>query len=181
MGGKAAFRLDFEPVVNVDEAVKLLPYDTFAEVVFIDQAPYLEKDFGALNAGLSTGDTAVTELDQEDNVIGQFRIEPVDTVHVIALKQPKARPRWTGKKSTFKVVDGQSLVTPPSNLSEFFQYKDTGLYMDIYNYTSGNLSTTKVAFYGWLLTIELLTKKPDVYTPIPVTGYTEKKPGSSGG
>jgi hypothetical protein len=177
MGGKAAFRLDFEPVVNVDECLRLLPYaNEYARVVFIDQAPYTEKDFGTLNTLTSTGDTEVSELYQEDNVIGQFRIEPVDHVQVTALKQPKGRPRWTGKETAFKLVSIQDTVTPPPNLGEFFQYKDTGLWMNVYNPTAGNLATSKVAFYGWLLTLEKLTEIPDVYTPIPVTGYVEKKP-----
>jgi len=182
MGGKAAFRLDFEPVVNVDEVVKLLPFtDEYREVIYIDQAPYLEKDFGALIAGAETGDTAVTELNLEDDVVGQFRIEPVDTVQVTALKQPKARPKWTGKTSAFLVVGANNLVVPPANLSEFFQWKDTGLYMNVKNATAGNLASSKVAFYGWLLVTEKLDKVPDVYTPIPVSGYSERTAKSTGG
>jgi len=177
MVGKAVYREVFEPVVNVGEFLKLLPLKTgnFARVIYIDPAPYTEKDFGAITAGTPLTDKEVTELYQEDTVIGHFRMEPVDKVWITGLKQSKGRPKWTSKKTSFKLVSIQDPVTPPPNLGEIFQYKDTGLFLSLD--APANVATSKIAFYGWLLTIEILETEPDVYTPIPVMGYTETSPG----
>lgn len=78
-----AFRTDFEPIARVDERVLLIPQYKLYEVVWVQAVQPIVKDFGSLTSGSSSTKTELdTELELEENELGQWRIEPIDDVKV---------------------------------------------------------------------------------------------------
>ena len=169
MGGYA-FKEEFEPVALPNEKICLLPDKKYYRVVYVEQLPVVEKDFGAITAGNTLTDQEITELQMNKNELVQVRIEIVDDIE-ITVKQPKSVTRFTTKTTTFKINKYVSLT----NLSEIFSFEDTPkIYFDVKNISGGDLSQSRIRFYGFKYVLEPLTEVPERATYVPVKGYAPR-------
>ncbi len=90
--GKFVYSKDFEPIVKVGEYIKTLPDNKFYQVKYIQPVqPFivslLPEGTSSLSAYGNSGDRVepwkIDKLYLDDNVLGQFRIEPLDDVLVV--------------------------------------------------------------------------------------------------
>jgi len=78
-----AFKPDFEPIARVGEKVLLLPQKKLYEVLWVQSVQPILKNLGSLTAGASSTKVELkTELELEENELGQWRFEPVDDVQL---------------------------------------------------------------------------------------------------
>jgi hypothetical protein len=165
MPDRYPFKKDFEPVVNVGEALKLMPIEKFFTPIFIEPIPMIEKNFGSFTAG----ETRTVELDflyMPRNELGQFRFVPVDNIVVKTFKQPRY-PKWITKNTSgilTQSTDYINALTENLQLTEFFQFEETKAFLDLY--APSNLSTSRIRFYGYRLVLEELKEEPKVYTVV---------------
>ena len=175
------FKEGFEPVVNVGENLCLLPIkdeDTglkYVKVLYIESLPFYAHDFGVVGVGESA-ETSFAELHMDDNELGHFRLVPlVDDLIITHLAQPKAQRRWVTKNTSWESL--YELADPRNNpmmekyhLNEIFQHEDDGLWVRVTS-VAGVAAGDHLGCYGFRYVFERLSRKPTVFTPIPVQGY----------
>jgi hypothetical protein len=169
------FAPDFQPVVRIDEFLRLMPVGKFARVIYIEPIPLIEEDFGAFSAGQTKSNVELTDLYMPKGELAQYRFAPVDDVQVIAFYQPGKRPKWITKNTGGKMIrlaDYANAAVEKLNLTEFFQYEDTKLYVDLY--AASDLTTSRIRFYGFRYVLEELEAAPPVYTTIWYEGLSPK-------
>lgn len=178
------FKEEFEPVVNMGENLQLLPLksnktgELYAKVLYIESLPYMEHDFGAIGVGVTTAQISFAELHMGDHELGQFRIIPVvDDVLIAELAQPKAMRRWVTKNSSWTSL--AEWADPRNNplmekyhLDEIFQYEDDGIWVRLSSV--GGVAVSTIGCYGFRYCLEILDRKPTVFTPVPVRGFRSK-------
>lgn len=76
------YKEDFEPIARTDEVVLLLPDRKAYKVLQVEPIQPIVKNFGALLMGASSNVTKLTELELEENELGQWRFEPLDDVQL---------------------------------------------------------------------------------------------------
>ena len=163
------YRTDFEPIVNIGDAVAILGVDKvagkFFEVLWVGEVPELLHDFG----NLSSGDTKTEEIDEvklNDYEFGQWRIEVVSNLVIqeVRIGGEQAIPLWRTKNYVGYL--SRSLSYP--NLGEFFSYEDQSVYMKVK--ANENLTNSYIKFMGFIYVLEPIGYKPEVYTRIPIGG-----------
>jgi len=169
------FQKDFTPVVAIDQAVRLMPVDRFFRVVYVEPIPLIQHDFGSFTAGQTKSDQELDFLYMPDNELAQFRFIPVDNVIVTAFYQPRKRPKWITKSTGGMLprgLDYQDTPVESLNLTEFFQYEDTKLYVDLF--APEALTTSRIRFYGFRYVLEELEAAPPVFTTIWYEGLSPR-------
>jgi len=162
------FKKDFEPVVNIGDIIKVLGVaelrDKFFEVVWIEPAPMVEHDFEELSSGEESGDTVIDELKLDEGELGQWRLTVVDNLYIKSLRIGGRNmiPLWSTKDDRGKIDRSIEYL----NMTEFWTYKNIDVYMNVV--ANEDLTTSRVRFYGWIYSIEEVTKRPEYYTRIPV-------------
>lgn len=163
----------FDPVVQIGERVLLITNTRRipAEVTWIEPVPYLEKDFGAITAGTNCDETEVDEVYVEDGEFAQWRMA-VLTSDVILYRHscPRATPYYVLKKSEGYLPDSTAYAYESAKrwqLTEFYQYQDLSRYMILRNNGSGDVTSSKVAFIGYVFQFDELDRMEKPYTGIP--------------
>ena len=168
---RKSFAISFEPVVQIEENLHLMPLNKYFKVSYIEGIPLLEHDFGDFTAGETKSDQEVTEVYLEDDEIGQYRFVPITAgVHIVGLKQPKGRPKWVTKTARAKLTnirDYADTLVETLQLTEVYQYKDTGFSVDVYS--TNAVSAAIVRFYGIRFKLVEI-KKPEVFKTIWTEG-----------
>jgi len=168
----APFQDKFEPVVRVGENLRLMPEDRYFSVDFIEGIPWLEHDNGAMTATQEDKDVELTEAYEEDNQLSQLRMTVIDTITITGLKQPRGVPKWVTKKFTATLPQYSSYgdydALKRLQLTEFFQFEDTGLFADIRCDTT--TSTSRVVMFGYRFVLREI-QKPPVFTTLWTQGY----------
>lgn len=175
MPDRIIHKVDFEPVVQIEEKVLLITNTGKipAKVIYIEPIPWIEIDFGALTAGSQSSERELEELYVEDNEFAQYRYAVLSSnLKVVSHKCPAAAPYYSTKKGVYiEVPDISTYGTyePTKNLqlTEFYQYKDTTRTMVVQNTGTTDLSESKVAFFGYVFVFEVLDKIEKPYTAIP--------------
>lgn len=182
-----------EPVVQPGEYLEFFPRDQLKKpyvgvlVEMVYPLPLLRIDLcdaDHLNASLTTTESAENELsdvDLDDNELGQYRLIPESDFKLTHLAMPKARPLWYTKNKTWSL---QTILDDPRTNpavemlqhNEIFKWEDTDLYYKAQSNTS-TLTAAYLAVFGFRFIVELITAFPTGIRPlrIPVTGY----PGAS--
>ena len=164
--------------------METLPYHKVYQVVWVRPLPYAEKDFGVIAAADQTDEIEVDTVYLDDGEIGQYRVVPVtEDVYLTYLAQPKARPQWVGKNTSFggvRVEDTirMNVMVQTFNLNEFYQFADTKLYMKAGSV--GGVAASIIGFFGFGLVLSDPMKEVPAGvrpTPIPIEGYTPKGRG----
>jgi len=167
----AVNRKAFEPVVEIGQNIRLVPEDKFYEVKFIGGIPWIEKDFGSVSAGSTSGLTEVSTIYVRDGYLAQYRFFPkTDGLRIEQFKQPRAATRWALKVASAKLPDIATYADPhveDLQTTEFFQFQDKSVFMDVKNTTGSDMSETLVWFEGFLYKLKKLEKKPERFTVIP--------------
>ena len=162
------FRKDFEPVVNIGDVIKILGLektkDKFYEVTWIEPAPMVIKDFGALTSGDESGNALVDGLKLDDSELGQWRLTIVDNIYIKSLRIGGINkiPLWSTKNSR----GYPDRTIEYLNMLEFWTFEDIDVYMNVV--AKEDLATSEVMFYGFIYSVEEYPHRPDVYTRIPV-------------
>jgi len=165
------FSVDFEPVVQPREYVRILPEGKFFQVIGVRAVPFLQKDFGALTANVEKKDQEVEEVYTEDDEFGQWRMQVVDNFTITEHKCPRGRHYWLTKKSRGNLPQYMTYGDPMvenNQLTEFFQYKDKERLMSVL--ATASISTSRVNFYGYIFKMKEVEEQPAVWTDIPTEG-----------
>jgi len=166
-----AFSLQFVPVVRKGENLELIKNDTdilgYFRVLYIEQLPQVDSDFGSINKESSTGDTEITNLYMPDGELAQYHCICLDDLE-LTISQPKAKKRFAAKNVVHALTALAQQVAP--NLSAFFVWEDEKVYFDAKNPTKYNRKRNRVRFIGFRFILEKLTVKPGVFTTIPIEG-----------
>ena len=186
MPDRKIFSWHFEPIVQIGEHVLLLTgrRDIPARVTWIEPVPWIEIDFGAITAGETTDEREMEELYVEDNEFAQYRMR-IQTDNVVLWRHasPKAAVYYATKKVYPAMQPGSiyDAIEPlkRGQLSEFFQYKDTGRYMQLKNTGTSDVTESKLAFFGYIFEFEELPRAEKPYTPIPCVARTGRTTGGS--
>ncbi|MBU1349300.1 hypothetical protein KJ781_04505 [Patescibacteria group bacterium] len=162
--------VEFTPVVQIGERVFLLaPVNKCFEVEWIENLPKLDKDFGAIGAGGSTGVAEVTEVYMREDELGQFRFVPTTAgVKVVGHWSPRGARMWGTDTATFElsdIVDYSDEPVKALQATEFFQHEDKKRFMQLYS--SDAVSASLVRFYGYAFKLrEIPAKEPYLRIPI---------------
>lgn len=166
-----AFGIDFTPTVRVGEVLELRKSDKdvlgYFTVQYIEQLPKYLKDFGAISAGGTTGDTDMTDLYMPDGELAAYQMVPMDDVEV-TVSQPKAKKRYAAKNYVHVITSFISQVMPQQ--TRFWIWEDEKVYMDVKNPTRYARQRHRVLFYGWRFVLQRLAARPPVFTTIPIEG-----------
>ena len=169
------YEIPLEPPVKIGENICVLTTEgrkRYFRVTFIEPlppSPSLVKDFGALSAGSSSGDTKLDILEMDDCEVGIFRFFPLDDVEC-TLKQPKALRRFLTKTKVAVVTPLTKVYDPALVTTEFAVFEDDVPYMDVKNPTNYDLSTSRVQFFGWRLAGEELKEPPEKVSYVVAAG-----------
>ena len=171
------FQKDFEPIVRIGENLLILPRAKFYQVDYIEGLPMKEHDFGPIGAASTITDKECDFLYMEDDNLAQFRLIPVTAdVQITALRQPKGIAKWTMKTESATLPDYADYTTDIGaavdqrlQLTEIFQFEDTGLFLDLHSV--GGVGAAKVRFAGFRYAMSELPTQPSVWTPVWVEGY----------
>lgn len=167
--------LMFDPKVKIKENIAVFVDKTwkYLEVEYIEPLPPskdLIKDFGAITAGSSSGDTVVDSLEMETDEVGQFRFYPLDDIQ-IEVKQPKSMTRFSNKNTRVRVDQYTATVDPELKSTELFVSEDDYPYMDIENPTQYDLTQSRVMFFGYRIVGRQLADEPDRTSWVVGQGY----------
>jgi len=170
-----------EPIVLPGETVGIWVNKqyTFSKVVYIEgvtRSDPIEFDFGAVNAG--AGPTAITQLallEMPDNEFGQFRCIPIDDLSFI-LYQGRADQRHKLNLRVATYTRFTELTDPDGHTGEFYVYEDNWAFMSATNQTDYDVTTARVAFYGFRYVCDLLPEftaknPPREWTRVPATAH----------
>jgi len=174
------YEVPLEPPVKIGENICVLTTEgkkIYYEVTYIEPlppSPNLVKDFGALTAGSSSGDTKLDILEVDDDEVGIYRFFPLDDVEC-TLKLPKALRRFLTKTKTAVVTPLTRVYAlnghdPTLVMTEFAVFEDDVPYMDVKNPTNDNITMSRVQFYGWRLCGRRLDKKPEKVSYVVASG-----------
>ena len=169
MSTQQAFATHFEPVARIGENLLVLPKEKYGyyKVTAIEPIPIIIKDFGAINAESESKDTAITEVELNEDEIGQFRFIPLDDIEV-EIKQPLANARGFTKTVVTRVSKLSAQLDPTLKHTEVFTIEDEKLYFKIKNPSKSNISRSRVAIFGWKFKVKELKAKPQKYAVIQV-------------
>lgn len=179
------FSWHFEPVVQPLEYVKIVPplrrNEEFYEVEWVEAIPYVEINFGSLTAAEETMDKELEYLYVGKYEVAQYRFRVLTSgLQVIALRRggQKAQSLWVTNKTIGMVPYGYEDATIVQRLqtTEFYQPENDETWITLKNVSGGDLSETKLAFYGYVFVLKPVDFKPSVYKPI----YTVSRRGVSG-
>jgi len=188
MPDRRIFSWYFEPVVQINEHVLLVTPEGRipARVTWIEPIPWIEVDFGPINAGNLTDEREMKELYVADDEFAQYRMR-ILTDNIILYRHacPKATTYYATEKayprippaSTYDAID----ALKRDQLTEFYQYKDIKRYMQLRNVGATDVAESKVAFFGYVFEIEKLTRIEKPYTVIPCMARKAKAGPSSKG
>jgi len=162
--------INFEPIVQIEERVFLLdPVNKCFEVTWIEPLPKLDKDFGAISAGGTTDATEVAEVYMPENELGQFRFIPLTAgVKVVGHWSPTGARMWGTREAMFElsdIADYADAHVKTLQPTEFFQWQDTGRFMQLYSETA--VTKSIVRFYGYAFKLKEVPKEKP-YLPIPI-------------
>jgi len=164
------------PVVDINDYVLLLTStgNVPAQVTWIEPFPYYVKDFGAITDGTTTSDTEISDVYLEDYEFGQFRVAVKTTgLEITKHSSPKAVPYWTLKNQAGLLIDDAAyndyLGVEYEHLTEFYQYQDTGRYMQVKNNSGADVTNSYVVFFGYVFQFKELGEMPEKteYKAIP--------------
>jgi hypothetical protein len=168
------FSYALEPVVKIDENVCILTESgrTYARVTCIEAIPEIIRDFGAISAGGETGFVEITDIQVNmKNQFAQIRFFPIDNIEIY-VNQPQSCQKWASTKTTARVSKFIEEYNGPCcgnfNLTEIFQHGTQGLYFNVKNPDTVDITKSRVLFFGFVYTYEKLDTKPAQYTVIPM-------------
>ena len=166
---RGLFTLEFEPVVQIGDIVKLIPKPEpeieFWEIVWIEAVPEVIKDFGSISASTEKELTKVTELELNKREFGQWRIELLDDIEITEIRYggKTVTPMWSLKSGLGKLsARAMNLMT------EFFTWEDKEIWFKVKNPTKYSISTSRVLFRGYVFQVKPYMAKPPAYTRIPL-------------
>jgi len=168
------FAVDFEPVVQINQRVLLLPEEKCFPVEWIEPLPLIEVDFGAISAG-ATIEKEVDQIYLGRNELGQYRFAPI-TADVIIKEfwSPKGARMWTTEKTAATLtwyVDYADQLVNTLQTTEFFQYEDKRKFLHLYS--EGGVTKSIVRFYGYVFILGPQIEPPEKpYISIPTTART---------
>ena len=174
MVDRKLFSWHFEPIVQPTERV-LLKTDTgnvYGEVTWIEPYPWIEIDFGAIEAGKTTDEREMKELYVANNEFAQFRMR-ILTDNVILSRHmcPKAVVYYATEEAYPYIPPASTYNGVGSinrdQLTEFYQYKDVKRFMKLKNIGTSNVTESKVVFFGYIFQFKKLPRIEKPYTTIP--------------
>ncbi len=164
---RGLYTVEFEPVVQAGDYIKLFPEDVFGNTLYVVAEPPVAYpvaavvDIGPIDPN---GETSLVEIDDlalPPNWIGQWRMMLVDD-----FKISEMRYRGKAGQAAFALKNNVGFVTKESAkdgwLTEFFTWRDDKIYVRGYNIHDFKLGKARIKFSGYAFKIE------------PVTGMVEK-------
>lgn len=125
---------------------------TPVQVIFVEPLPLgipLRQDLGAIATGATISATlpTVTQLGQQQLL--QLRLKPLDDVDLhLYLQRGQAKFWIRNSHCTINLFTG--IADPSWRSTTFFvQSQDRDPYVEAFNYTSYNLTTCRIQFWGW--------------------------------
>lgn len=172
---------EFEPVVRIEENVKLLVPggEVYGKVVYLEPIQPFVIDLGGLPAATPTQWPAIgaskelNELELGEREFGQWRLLVLDDI-LLEVKLPAAVGRFV-KKSGATQVSRLSLAR--DQFTEVYTYRDTVPTVVPLNPNFYNMDMARLMITGYRYVIEPLDRPPRDYTVIPVRGVatTERR------
>jgi len=164
---------EFEPVVRIEENVKILAEGPiFGRVTFIEPIQPIIIDLGPIDAATPTRYPAIgaqrelKELELGEREFGQWRLLVLDDI-LLEVKLPSALGRFV-RKAGSTLVSRLSLAR--DQLTEIFTYKDIVPTVTPFNPRFEPMEMARIVVYGYRYVIEPLDRPPKEYTVIPVYG-----------
>lgn len=167
----------FEPIVKVDDYVKLIPLNRVFKVIYIEPLDLPPKDFGPIPASSPAAPAVIadvqwTELIMPGDELGHFRITPIDDI-AITISQPKAAKRFT-TKNALSAMGLPTPLDPRLQTREIFVYEDGAPYITIINPMFYPQPTTRVKALGYRYVLEPAVGAR-VATAIPVAAWVSER------
>jgi len=163
----------FYPIAKPREFLALHPLSSYGyyRIIWMEQLPEIEKNFGSIDAETSLKDQEVTEIYMKDGRMAQYDFYSPDDIVVTAIKQPLAKTKWVTKESVAKATSFSFQIAP--HIHRIFVFEDEKVFFTIMNPTKYTKPLTRLRFIGWAYRIEKVEKKPETYSDVPVEGSPE--------
>lgn len=186
MVDRLMYKEKFEPIVQANEFLQTYPAGKYYVVRAIYTLPLLPVnlcDADHLNTSITTTESAEIEIDDiylDTLEIAQLRMIPIEDFFVSWMAKPKARVYYTTKNKTWQVpaLQDDARLNPANEylqLNELFQFEDTTMFIKVTSHSATISTTGRLAFLGFRLLVEEITKKdiPNGLKPtvIPTEGY----------
>lgn len=166
-------KVAFEPVVRVDENVKLLAErPIFGRVTFVEPLQPQVIDLGALPAAAPAAWPApgaqreLSELKLGEREFGQWRLLILDDF-LLEVRLPAATGRFVTKAGPTRA---SRLSLAKEQLLELYTYRDTVPTVQPLNPNFSALEMSRLLVAGFRYVFEVLERAPKEYTAIPVYG-----------
>lgn len=151
-----AFQRILQPVALPGQVFRLEPEDTLRRVISLEPMAEIGPiDFGAITSGANATDAdgnnevEVTELEHNQNQIGQYRIDPISPVEIELRQTGRQEQRMTNANT----ISQMTPVTPP-NLREVWVLTDEVPYLVVNNPNTYDMSHSLVQFQGFKYLLE---------------------------
>lgn len=163
----------FFPIAKPREFLALHPLSSYGyyKIVWVEQLPEIEEDFGSISAESSLTDKEITDLYMKDGRMAQYDFYSPDDLLVTTVKQPLAKTKWVTKDSVAKATSFSFQVAP--HIHRIFVFEDEKIFFTVKNPTKYAKPLTRLRFVGWAYRIERVEKEPQVYTDVPLEGEPE--------
>lgn len=149
----------FPPSVKVGDIIKVFTpqfTEKHFEIVFVEPIPPITKDFGSISAGSTSAGNKITELEMEGGTKSDFsdffhlRMVLLDDTE-LTVKEPVTTSRFQTLNDDVAI----NIFTPPE-LTELVVMEDNTLTIDAKNPSQYTLPQSRVRFYGWRYTGNLI-------------------------
>lgn len=162
-----AYDIQFDPIVLPDQHVKLLPTENVRRVEGLEPMPLVGPiDFGNVAAGneIAPDNTEVTELEMEQNQLGQFRANVLSNVELELRQVGRQGQRYSNANSV-------GVMTPvtPDHTNELYVLKTGVPRFLVTNPNTYDLAKTLVSFTGFKYNLEPEILSEDDISAQPVT------------
>ena len=158
---RGLFTLDFEPVVQAGDYVKLFPKDVFGDTMYEVVEPPVAYpvaaviDLGAIDANtVQTSFTEVTGLELPANWMGQWRLKLIDDFKIYEM-----RYKGTAGSMAYALKGSSGFLTKESSknnwLTEFFTWQDDDVYVRGENFHDFDIGRARILVSGYAFKLEI--------------------------
>lgn len=151
-----AFNPVLQPEALPGQVLRLEPEDQLRRVSSLEPIALIGPvDFGAITSGANATDSdgndevEVTELELNQNQVGQYRITPVSAVEIELRQTGRQEQRLVNANSVSQIAP-----TTPANLREVWQLSAGNPYLVVNNPNQYDLSHSLIRFEGFKYLLE---------------------------
>lgn len=151
-----AFQRSLNPVALPGQVFRLEPEDVLRRVTSLEPIAMIGPiDFGSITSGAAATDAdgnnevEVTELELNQNQVGQYRVDPVSAVEIELRQTGRQEQRLVNANSVSQITP-----TTPPNLREVWQLSTGNPYLVVNNPNQYALDHSLVRFQGFKYLLE---------------------------